>query len=182
MKKAIILVLVGILFCVGTVYSQGVPFTGEITVEDDSKDGGKSVVSLAEGTRDGAPSWLFKGQMNAGIQYPYAVLNFVPDAATKERLRNARTIRFKILGDGNRYRMEYRTSLVTDYGYHAFNFQTTAGQVQEIVIQNRQFQQPGWAVSRSLDARRAEALAIIPDDALRGGPPFELLVWDLRIE
>jgi preprotein translocase subunit SecF len=182
MKKVLILALVGLLFFAGTAFSQGVPFTGTVEVENDAKDGGTSVITMTTSTRDGAPAYRIQGRMLPGAQHPYVVLTFVPDDATRERLRSARNIHFKVLGDGNRFRMEYRTEAVTDHGHHAFNFRTTAAQTQQVSIQNRQFVQPSWATMMALQPRTAKELAIIPDDALRDGTPFDITVWDLRIE
>ena len=182
MKKVFLLVMVGLLLCVGTVFSQCVPFTGTVSVEDDRAEGGNSEITMTETTRDGMPAWRIRGRMVPGLEYPYVTLNFEPDDATRERLRNARTIHFKVLGDGNRYRMEYRTEPVRDYAYHAFNFRTTAGEVTQVSPRQAMFIQPSWGASVPLNPRRAMALCIIPDDALRDGTPFDLTVFDLRIE
>jgi hypothetical protein len=181
MKKILFLVMISLLFFVGTTFSQGTLFSGRVEVEDDSKDGGSSVITLTEITRGGAVAYRVQGQLRAGAPNPYTVLHFMPDDATLERLRSGRNITFRFVGDGIPYKMEYRTSAVRDYGFHAFSFTTTANDELAFTVQNRQFTQPSWARSTALQPRTAVSLSIMPSD-VSGRPPFEFIIWDVRIE
>jgi len=181
MKKALFLVLVGVLLSVGVAFSQGTPFVGTMTVENDLNDGGDSTITMTTSTRDGVPAFRFVGTNTTKIASSYVAAHYAPDAATLTILRNLRTLTFKILGDGNRWKVEVRTSTVRDWGFHGRIINTEAGVEQTVSIPIRHFMQPSWATSVPLNTRGVTSISWISDDSVRG-KDFDITIWDVRVE
>jgi len=186
MKKTLFLILVGVLFCVGTAFSQGVLFVGEMQGVTDASDGGNSTVNVVASTRDGTPAYRVTGNVTSQFQYGFVGWEYQPDAATLARLRamrNTSSISFKVLGDGRRYTVKFRMPqrLVQDWAHHEFHFNTVAGQVQEVTVQVRQFMQPAWSSSPvSMRINQVDDISWQTHESWRPGT-FDITIWDIRI-
>jgi len=184
MKKTILVMLIGVLFCAGAVFAQGIPYVGDWEVFSDVNDGGDSTITMATSQRDGMTAYRFTGNVTTKYQYGFVGWMISPNPATLEALRTARGISFKVLGDGKRYTVKYRISNVRDHAHHEFHFDTVAGQVQTVEVQMRMFQQPAWGNSvGSLNAARMRNVQDISFQTHEGWRPgsYDITVWDVRI-
>jgi len=180
MRKVFLLVLIGMLLCVGAVFSQGVPYVGEWKPFDDGNDGGNSTVTMTPTTRDGMTAYRFTGNTTTKYQYGFVGWEVTPNAATLAALKTAKGISFKVLGDGRRYTVKYRISLVRDYAHHEFHFNTRAGEVQEITVQIRQFMQPAWGDPVRMNQNQVLDVSFQTHESWRPNS-FDITIWDLRI-
>jgi len=64
-----------------------------------------------------------------------------------QKLKNDDAVRFKILGDGRKWRIYFITSNVTDGGYHGSTITTKNGVVSNIDLPYSKLTQPDWARS-----------------------------------
>jgi hypothetical protein len=187
MKKTWLLALAGMLFFAGMAFSQGVPLAGEWVTYTDANDGGDSTITVTQVTVDGQAATNYTGKITAKAQYGFAGWELKPDAATLTAIRALRptsTLTFKVKGDGQKYTVELRSSRVKDYGYHAYNITTQAGQTQTVTIQVRQFLQPGWGASVGpLAPATIEVVAFQTHESLRQGKdvPYDITIWDIRL-
>lgn len=180
MKKALLLVLIGMLFCAGIVFSQSIPYVGEWQAYTDVNNGGDSTVTMTAVTRDGMPAFNFAGGVTTKYQYGFVGWQCDPDPATLAALKNAKGISFKVLGDGKRYTVKYRTTSVRDEAHHEFHFNTRAGEVQEVTVQMRQFIQPAWGATVRMNQANVINVAFQTHEGWRPGT-YNITVWDLRI-
>jgi len=186
MKKTLLLIFAGLLFFAGTAFSQSTPVTGEFEAITDASDGGSSTVKMEETTRDGMKAWRFTGEVTTQFQYGFAGWELKPDAASLTRmraLRNTSTVSFKVLGDGKRYTVKFRMPqrIITDWAHHEFHFNTRAGEVQEVTVQIRQFQQPAWSSSPvNMQIRQVDDISWQTHESWRPGT-FDITVWDIKI-
>jgi hypothetical protein len=190
MKKTLLLVLAGMLFCAGIAFSQGIPVVGQWDAYNDNgpPDNGSSTITMTQVTMEGQPAYRFTGNVTTKFQYGFTGWMITPNAATLTALRAMRptsTLSFKVQGDGQRYTVKLRSSRVRDYANHEFHFNTTAGQTQTVTVQVRQFMQPAWGASVGpLAPATIDDVSFQTHEVWRKvgeAVPYDITVWDLRI-
>ena len=79
-------------------------------------------------------------------KYPYGFVGFGyrPVGADLDKVRNAKGITFKVIGDGKKYRFRGETTDIKDYNVHGKEFPTRAGQVMEVSIPWNYMLQESW--------------------------------------
>ena len=75
------------------------------------------------------------------FRFSYAGWAAIPDEATLDKLRATKGIRFKVLGDGNRYEFRVHTAGVTDDDWYSASFATQKGKVVEVAIPYKKLHQ-----------------------------------------
>ena len=75
-----------------------------------------------------------EAEIPSKFRYSYAGWAAIPDEATLDKLKATKGIRFKVLGDGNRYEFRVHTSAVTDGDWYSASFATQKGKVVEVAI------------------------------------------------
>jgi len=197
-QKALIFILCGlvsvmILSCASSGGSKGdaapgAPVKGVWTLEanDDSGDGGSSTITMttAEEVIDGQTftTYHFKGQVTDKTRYGLVDVTMKPDEDTLAVLKTCRSISFKMLADGRPYVIEAPISTVTDWGFHRYTVRTSAGEVEEHMIDMRFFMQPSWANAVRFNRERLTSIRIQTVNAAEGGVgPYEFKVWDITL-
>jgi hypothetical protein len=61
-----------------------------------------------------------------------------------QKFKNANGVRFKVLGDGKKWRVYFATSNVTDSAFHGTTITTQNGRVSTIAIPFSSLRQPDW--------------------------------------
>jgi hypothetical protein len=203
MTKVLVVLLCG-LFCIGIVAcgssgggggaqpaaEAGQVIAGNWTWEETTSgkaDGDTSTCTMvvAEEVIDGETftTYSFSGEVNSGTQYGLAEWKMTPaDEETLELLHAAKSISFKMLGDGRPYNVEIPISTVTDWGFHYRPIYTEAGQVQEHNIIFRGILQPPWAADVRFNQTRVTNIFVKTKNAAEGGlGPYSVKMWDLKL-
>jgi hypothetical protein len=146
-----------LIFCL--VAAQAFIITGEeFTTADkwftynDKANGGDSQISLTKGpeTINGKSYFTVSmtGKVTTTFKYGFVGFGYKPEGADMDKLKAAKGIRFKAIGDGRSYRFRAETTIVSDFDYHGKVFSTTKGQVVEVEIPYRSLRQEGWGAAR----------------------------------
>jgi hypothetical protein len=148
----------------------------------DQGNGGNSTVNVTEGQQDKMPAWTIKGNLGTGWEYCAAYITATPDANTLEILKKASGIAFKVLGDGDRYKIKMVTSDVKDSGYFEYFFETVKGAAITVVVPTTFFLKPSWTQSGP-GKLNINNVTDIEFETGRPGTPgaFELKIWDIRL-
>jgi len=80
-----------------------------------------------------------QGWAGAGTGADTTNMNFI------SKIKNADGVRFKVLGDGKKWRIYFAASNVTDGAYHGLTIPTKKGKVSAIDIPFNKLNQPDWA-------------------------------------
>jgi len=148
----------------------------------DQPNGGNSTVAITEGQQDKMPAWTIKGTLGDGWEYCAAYITATPDAATLEKLKTSTGIAFKILGDGDRYKIKMITSDVKDGGYFEYFFETVKGAAITIVVPTGFFLKPSWTQSGPSKLNMNNVTDVGFETGRPGTPgPFEIKIWDVRL-
>jgi hypothetical protein len=161
--------------------------SGEWQVYSDANEGGKSAMTVTQKTEtiDGkqVTVYEFKGEVNAGAQYPYAGVTFNPDAATLALLKKATGVTFKIVGDGSPYGFEAVSSTVTDWAYHWARFNTTKDKETTVTITFRTLRQPEWGKRVTFNAANVDTFNIFTNKSnFNKSGAFSFKIYDLQIQ
>jgi hypothetical protein len=199
-QKAIILLLCGALCAVLIVGScasggdnprsmeglgTGTLATGDWFAYNDENDKGDSTSELtaAEEVIDGQTVTVYtvRGRVTTKFQYGFAGWGIDPDPATLELFKTAKAFSFKILGDGKRYTLKYKTSDVKDYAYHEYSFNTEAGTVVAMEVPMGFFMQPSWTGTPvRLKPENVVGVEFQTHESWRPNT-FEVKVWDFKV-
>jgi len=152
------------------------------TATGDQANGGSSTVAITESVENKMPTWTIKGNLVVGWEYCAAYITATPDAATLEKLKTATGISFKVLGDGDRYKIKMLTSDVKDGGYFEYYFDTVKDAVLTIVIPTGFFLKPSWT-QQGPSRLNMNMVTDVGFETGRPGTagPFELKIWDVRL-
>jgi len=152
------------------------------TGEGDQNNGGNSTATVTEGLQDKMPAWTIKGNLGSGWEYCAAYITATPDAATLEKLKTSTGIAFKILGDGDRWKIRMLTSDVQDGGYFEYFFDTVKGAAITIVVPTGFFLKPSWTQAGPSKLNMNNVTAVGFETGRPGTPgPFEIKIWDVRL-
>jgi hypothetical protein len=119
-------------------------------VEDEEKIGGKTVKTFA-----------FDGKVTTKYQYGFAGAIFIAaDDETAEALWAAKGIKFKVVGDGKRYRFKAETPGGAD-NHYGKEFATKKDQENTVTIMfNTMAQEPYWGEKKPFKADEIKQLQI----------------------
>jgi len=180
--KKMTLMLAVFVFCAAMAFAQGT-VNGEWELSDDTNEGGVSTSTMTQVTVDGQTAHRVVGNVKLGgaVQWPYIVLQLIPDAAGKSAMSRTRAITFKARGNGLKYWFSVATSDVKDWGFHRYSFETKAGETVEVRVPTNLIRQPDWALNRRLQLANTEYFQWSAFDTA-GESAFDLTVWDVRFE
>ena len=152
------------------------------TAIGDQANGGSSTVAITEGQENRMPAWTIKGNLVVGWEYCAAYMTATPDPATLEKLKTSTGIAFKVLGDGDRYKIKMVTSDVKDGGYFEYYFETVKDAAITIVVPTGFFLKPSWTQA----GPNRLNMSMVTDVGFETGRPgtagpFEIKIWDIRL-
>nr|AGS52077.1 glycoside hydrolase family 5 [uncultured bacterium contig00024] len=146
---------------------------------DDANDGTSSIaVFEIEGKR------TYSGNITNTYQYGFAGWTVTPDASTLPYLKAASSISFMVSGADKMYRLQIKTTNVTDYSEYQARFDTTtSGTGKLVTIPMSSFVSPGWGQSNSaaFNKNLAIELNFQATVAESGTGVFSLTIWDLKL-
>jgi hypothetical protein len=154
--------------------------------EEDAEDTSTCFMVIAEEVIGGqtVTTYAFSGTVTEDKQYGLGQWSITPaDEETLEKLRTAKAISFKIIGDGKRYQVEIPITTVRDWGFHVRNISTEpAGEVTEQNLQIRSFSQPGWAQLVRFNQSLVTRINIKTRNNVEGGlGDYAVKIWDLKL-
>jgi hypothetical protein len=169
----------------------GYAVTGEYVTFDDHEEpnNGNSVatISAAEETIEGetATVYTIKGNVTTQYIYGFAGWGIDPDEETSERFKKATGFSFKVLGDGKRYAIKYKTKeCEADYCYYEYGFNTEPGKAVTIEVPMKLFMQPSWGQWKRLNQESVTGVEFQTHENWRKSPtdnPFEVKFWDFKV-
>jgi endoglucanase len=125
----------------------------------DDFNGGISTITFNENAGVVTASGNVIDDTGGGYEYGFVGWTATPaDAATEGDLETAESISFKVNGDGNAYRVQLRTSDITNYDYYSKTFPTTAGVEKTVTLNISQFAQAGWGAPKPLTQSLIESI------------------------
>jgi hypothetical protein len=105
---------------------------------DDKGNGGSSEIKMDSTmeTIQGKeyPVSTITGKVTTKYQYGFIGVAVKPDPKMLELLKSAKGIKFKVIGDGRKYRVKVETSDITDFDHYGKEFATKKGEPVEITI------------------------------------------------
>jgi hypothetical protein len=156
--------------------------TWEWAVNGDQDSGGKSTITMTEGTAEGLPAYTFAGNITNDYEYGFVNVKLYPDDATLEQLKKAKAISFRIQGDGDAYAVKITTSDVKDYAYYEYRFETTDGVPKTIVVPVEFLMQPSWGKPVGSMINLENAQFVEYQTTRNGAPgPYTFKLWDFRV-
>jgi len=156
--------------------------TWTFDVYDDSGEGGTSVIELlGNGTK--TDPYIVTGNLELidGKEYGFAGVVITPDSTALSHLKEADSIQFKVKGDGKNYRLEVRTSDVTDYNYYQEVFSTTDDEEEVITIYYEDLTQGVWGDSVEFNVNNITGVAIVANTDTCDEGEFAFEIWDFGL-
>jgi hypothetical protein len=154
-------------------------------IATDREAGGEStgVLEIKTETINGkeAEALTMSGSLSKKSQNPYVIFGTTMDILAK-KLHKAKGVRFKIVGSGQVYRMEFATSGVKDYCYHGHTFTAEQNQVKEITVYFDKLEQRSWGKKVPFDKSTINAVNFVFDGGIvQVGLPFRLKIFDFEV-
>ena len=169
----------------------GTPAVGSWGTYDDHEvpNNGSSTAELVELEEmiDGQMTTVYKVTGNLTTQFVYGFAGWYidPDEDTFNRLKTAKGFSFKILGDGQRYTIKYKTTdCQVDYCYYEYSFDTVAGEAVTIEVPMKYLMQPSWGIWKTLNQNNVIGVEWQTHEVWRKNTttnPFEIKIWDFRV-
>ena len=169
----------------------GYPVVGSWGTYDDHEvpNNGTSTAELteAEETIDGETFTVYTITGNLTTQFVYGFAGWYvdPDTETFERFKKATGFSFKVLGDGKKYSIKYKTTdCQADYCYYQYDFDTVPGQPTTIEVPMKYFMQPSWGIWKKLNQENVIGVEFQTHEKWRTSAttnPFEVKVWDFKV-
>jgi len=117
------------------------PFSGWRTNNDNSSS---STVSIRKELINGREWDVMTININLAGGNPRWAGVYLSNINFIQKFRNANGVRFKVLGDGKRWKVHFATSDVSDGAFHEITISTQNGSVSSIDIPFRNLRQPDW--------------------------------------
>jgi len=157
--------------------------------DDQEGNDGSSTSELTEAEEviDGqtVKTYTVKGNITTKYQYGFAGWAIDPDEETFERFKKATGFSFKILGDGQRYTIKYKTTdCQMDHCYYEYGFNTEAGEVVYVEVPIKMFMQPSWGQWKRLNQNNVFGVEWQTHENWRKSTttnPFEIKIWDFKV-
>ncbi|MDR3284583.1 MAG: CIA30 family protein [Treponema sp.] len=121
---------------------------------NDSSSKGTSTITKTEAEEKingkTVSTWSFEGKVTTAYQYGYVGVSIEPqDDAILQALHKGKGIRFKVLGDGNRYRFKVETPGGAD-NHYGKDFATSKNKETVITIEYKSLaQEPYWGEKKA---------------------------------
>jgi len=148
----------------------------------DKNDGGTSTVAMK--VSDAKDKITFSGNVAkiSGKDYGYVGAIAVPNAATLTAIKAADSIKFKILGDGKKYKIEVRLSSITDHDHYQRIFNTENGKEVTIDIPYNSFKQEGWGKKVEFNKQNITEICFQAraENHITNTGSYEFTVWDIK--
>ena len=154
----------------------------------DEGNGGTSTAAISESSG----VITFSGNITLAYQYHYAGCMALPNATELANLKTAKSISFKVKGDGKIYRVELPQSDIPDYSYYRCRF--TAPTTETTITVNLQsggtngLSNPGWGQSsgsngKAFNKSNVTHIQWLTDDQNYADVvgPFNLTIRDLTL-
>ena len=172
-------------------FGAGYPVVGSWGTYDDHEEpnngNSKAELTEAEEVIDGETFTVFTiiGNLTTQFVYGFAGWYVDPDPETFERFKKATGFSFKVLGDGKRYSIKYKTTdCQVDYCYYQYDFDTVPGQVATIEVPMKYFMQPSWGIWKKLNQDNVIGVEFQTHEKWRTSAttnPFEVKMWDFKV-
>jgi biotin carboxyl carrier protein len=98
-----------------------------------------------------------------------------------EKLKNANGLRFKVLGDGKRWRVHFATSNVTDSAFHGVTISTQNGKVSSIDVPFNKLGQPDWGKKVAFNKNNLIKMAIERQYDMGGAGKSTIKIFDFEV-
>lgn len=149
LKRTVVLCL--LLAGSATVFAQSFSFFPF----DDKGNGGSSEIKMDSTmeTIQGKeyPVSTITGKVTNKYQYGFIGVAVKPDPKMLELLKSAKGIKFKVIGDGQKYRVKVETSDITDFDHYGKEFATKKGEPVEITVPYSALVQEGWGAKKKFN-------------------------------
>jgi len=103
------------------------------------------------------------------------------DSNINQKLNNANGVRFKVLGDGKKWKIYFATSNVTDSAFHQSIIATQNGKVSSIDIPFRNLKQPDWGKKVNFNKNNITSFTIERNYDLGGNGACAIKIFDFEI-
>jgi len=98
-----------------------------------------------------------------------------------QKLKKANGVRFKVLGDGKKWKIHFVTSNVTDSSFHQSIIATQNGKVSSIDVPFHSLKQPDWGKKVTFDKNNISGLAFERNPSLGGSVASTIKIFDFEI-
>lgn len=121
---------------------------------------------------------LLSGYVTTKFPYGFLGMGLKPKTEIAAKLKQAKGIKFKTMGDGKQYRVKIEISSIKDYDHYGKVFKATATPT-EVVVLYSQLSQEGWGQKMAFNAKFAEQISF----QTIGQPHKSILlkIWDLQL-
>lgn len=168
------------------VFAQSVDLTSEegwYTYDDRAGNGGSSVskVAIEEEKIDGksVKTATMTGSVTTKFQYGFAGFGVKPSEEAMAKIKKAKGIKFKYMGDGQKYRFRVETADIKDFDVHGKVIVTQKGKVMEATIPFNYLQQEGWGAKVSF--KKDKIWQISWQTVGQPHASIMLKVWDIQL-
>jgi len=118
----------------------------------DKADGGTSTIAMTTANETiGGKQYMVitaKGAVTTKFQYGFVGMATTLDPETLAALKSAKGFKFKVIGDGNKYRVKPETTDIKDYDFYGVTFGPAKGGVTEITVLYDKIAQEGWGAKK----------------------------------
>ena len=144
--RKIYLSILTMLFVSGALFAQDFSSPDSWFTYDDKEapNNGSSSISMKSAKEGDALAVSVTGSVTKKFQYGFAGFGVNPSKTELERLKVAKGIKFKVIGDGRAYRVRVEISNVKDYNHYGKVFITKPGQVVEVIVPYASLEQEPW--------------------------------------
>jgi len=106
---------------------------------------------------------------------------FLNNISVNQKFKNANGVRFKILGDGKKWRVYFPTSNVTDNAFHGTTITTQNGRVTGFDIPFSNLKQPDWGKKTVFNKNNITGIAIERQHDMGGTGPSTIKIIDFEV-
>jgi hypothetical protein len=141
--------------------------SANVSVDRERIDGRElDVLTININLAGGSPKWAGVNTNNMGFL---------------QKLKNANGVRFKVLGDGKTWSVQFETRDVTDSAYHGAIISTQKGKVSSIDIPYRNLRQPDWGKKIIFNKNNITGFAIERHNNMGGTGASAIKVFDFEV-
>jgi hypothetical protein len=180
MKKTFVCIAVLLIAAAGSVFAQTFSI---FTYDDQKSQNGTSTITKteAEETIGGkkVTTYAFEGKVTTKYQYGFVGVILEPDAATQKLLAAGKGVRFKVQGDGKRYRFAVETPGGAD-NHYGKEFATIKNKESTVTIEYSTLKQElYWGEPKTF--KSAEIIQLKIQTVGQPIPSFNFKIYDIEI-